>query len=64
MAFNSNTGRKIEGWVSPETGKHHVLLHEGHRVSLFTEDDVALMNKALEALNVRKTKKWGGDHGQ
>mgnify|MGYP000276785749 FL=1 len=64
MAFNENTGRKIEGWVSPETGKHHVLLHEGHRVSLFTEADIALMNKALAALAVRKTKKWGGDHGQ
>jgi hypothetical protein len=64
MAFNQKTGRKIEGWVSPESGQHHVLMHEGHRVSLFTEADVALMTAALEELKARKTKKWGGDNGE
>lgn len=63
MAFNQKTGRRIDGWVNPDTGQHHVLMHEGHRVSLFTEADVDLMTAALEKLTTRKTKKWGGDNG-
>ena len=64
MAFNRKTGRRIEAWVNPESGEHQVLMHEGHRVSLFTEADVGLMTAALEELKVRKTKKWGGDNGK